>query len=75
MSDCPPPPPPPVEVVEGGPVAEVPVPTLHWLAARDLHAERVTACYLEATAARELALGDAATLRLELDVAERRADG
>ena len=48
VPDCPPVPPPPVEVVEGAPAAEVPLPTLRWLADRDLYAVQLEACHHDA---------------------------
>ena len=75
MSPCPPPPPPPVELVEGGPVLEVPAPTLEWLARRDAFGEAAAACYLEADAMHAVTLADLDRVTLELQAAQDAAEG
>jgi hypothetical protein len=72
--DCPPPPPPPVEVPADVPRVWVPVPTVEWMAARDLHAERVTACYIELDGRHALALADVAELRWQVTQLEHERD-
>lgn len=74
-----PPPPPPVEVPADAPTVAVPVPTLRWLAARDLYAEELRAYALNLQAAHLLTVADVEALRWERDtlarelaVAERR---
>lgn len=69
---CPPIPPPPVEVPADAPTTPVPVPTLHWLAARDLYAEELTACMLSDQAAHTLTLAELEAARWVAADNERR---
>ena len=79
---CPPPPPEPVEVHADAPTVALPAPTLRWLAYRDVYADEVTACYLDAAGRLDIAQAEADALRLDvaavstdLQHATERAEG
>lgn len=68
--DCPPPPPAYVMPSPTDPYVHLPQPTARWLALRDVYADEVSACYLDASGRLRVALAERDALRLDLSAAE-----